>query len=323
MPWPPWPTTRPTCSSRPSRTPAPPIPTRCALPWTRSASTASPARSPSTRTTTRSRAPWSSASRTARRPTRPPSTRSALPGRAEESGPRRSPHLAALGVTERPARSSSPWLCGSVQSPDPRACIHRTLGGTDGSTATARRQPAEEAASAWRSWRAGAPGRCCWPSPPGDWAAGLMENPTLFAQQVVDGFQSGLCLRPHRPGLHHGLRHCPPDQLRPRRRLHGRRFISYYAVKRWHLHKLPGQAGSRRWQDWRPTSWARSSFCSSRRWSAWSWRLLIERMAYKPIREAPRINALITAIGVSFFLEYFGALQVRLRHRLQHLRAAL
>lgn len=33
---------------------------------------------------------------------------------------------------------------------------------------------------------------------------------------------------------------------------------------------------------------------------------LIERLAYKPLRGAPRINALITAIGVSLFLE-FGA----------------
>ena len=34
----------------------------------------------------------------------------------------------------------------------------------------------------------------------------------------------------------------------------------------------------------------------------------IERIAYKPLRTAPRISALITAIGISFFLEYFGAL---------------
>jgi branched-chain amino acid transport system permease protein len=34
----------------------------------------------------------------------------------------------------------------------------------------------------------------------------------------------------------------------------------------------------------------------------------IERFAYRPLRSAPRIAALITAIGVSFFLEYFGAL---------------
>ncbi len=33
---------------------------------------------------------------------------------------------------------------------------------------------------------------------------------------------------------------------------------------------------------------------------------LIERLAYRPLRNAPRLNALITAIGVSLFLEYFG-----------------
>lgn len=37
--------------------------------------------------------------------------------------------------------------------------------------------------------------------------------------------------------------------------------------------------------------------------------VVIERIAYKPLRNAPRISALITAIGVSFFLEYFAALQ--------------
>lgn len=36
--------------------------------------------------------------------------------------------------------------------------------------------------------------------------------------------------------------------------------------------------------------------------------ITIERVAYKPLRNAPRIAALITAIGVSFFLEYFSAL---------------
>jgi branched-subunit amino acid ABC-type transport system permease component len=36
---------------------------------------------------------------------------------------------------------------------------------------------------------------------------------------------------------------------------------------------------------------------------------LIERLAYKPIRKAPRLNALITAIGVSLFLQNFGQLR--------------
>ena len=34
--------------------------------------------------------------------------------------------------------------------------------------------------------------------------------------------------------------------------------------------------------------------------------MLVERLAYKPLRHAPRISLLITAIGVSFFLEYTG-----------------
>jgi branched-chain amino acid transport system permease protein len=36
--------------------------------------------------------------------------------------------------------------------------------------------------------------------------------------------------------------------------------------------------------------------------------LLIERFAYRPLRASPRLNSLITAIGVSFLLEYGGQL---------------
>jgi branched-subunit amino acid ABC-type transport system permease component len=35
----------------------------------------------------------------------------------------------------------------------------------------------------------------------------------------------------------------------------------------------------------------------------------IERLAYRPIRKAPRLNALITAIGVSLFLQNVGQLK--------------
>jgi branched-chain amino acid transport system permease protein len=37
---------------------------------------------------------------------------------------------------------------------------------------------------------------------------------------------------------------------------------------------------------------------------------LIERLAYRPLRDKPRINSLITAIGISLLLEYGGQLQV-------------
>jgi len=36
--------------------------------------------------------------------------------------------------------------------------------------------------------------------------------------------------------------------------------------------------------------------------------LLIERFAYRPLRNAPRINVLITAVGVSLFLQFSGQL---------------
>jgi branched-chain amino acid transport system permease protein len=36
--------------------------------------------------------------------------------------------------------------------------------------------------------------------------------------------------------------------------------------------------------------------------------VVIERVAYRPLRNAPKIAALITAIGISLFLEYFTAL---------------
>jgi len=37
--------------------------------------------------------------------------------------------------------------------------------------------------------------------------------------------------------------------------------------------------------------------------------IIIERVAYRPLRRAPRIASLITAIGVSIFLEYFTSLK--------------
>ena len=54
----------------------------------------------------------------------------------------------------------------------------------------------------------------------------------------------------------------------------------------------------------------------------------IERFAYRPLRDAPRIAPLISALGVSFFLAYsmqlmFGSELEELRHVLAHRRSAL
>ncbi len=56
-----------------------------------------------------------------------------------------------------------------------------------------------------------------------------------------------------------------------------------------------------------------------RRWSAAGFLgVLIERFAYRPLRNAPRIAPLISALGVSFFLQNVGA--APLRRRLPHVR---
>jgi len=65
-------------------------------------------------------------------------------------------------------------------------------------------------------------------------------------------------------------------------------FLAYYAIERFHL-PLPAVFG------------AAIVGCGLL-------AVVIERIAYKPLRDAPKIASLITAIGVSLFLEYFTAL---------------
>jgi branched-chain amino acid transport system permease protein len=84
-------------------------------------------------------------------------------------------------------------------------------------------------------------------------------------------------------------------------------FVSYYAVARFRLHQWPAAA-------FPGFPEALSIIIGSITVILLSMlvcvllAVTIERVAYKPLRDAPRIAALITAIGVSFFLEYFGAL---------------
>jgi branched-chain amino acid transport system permease protein len=138
--------------------------------------------------------------------------------------------------------------------------------------------------------------------------AGLLDNPTLFAQQVVDGFRLGFVYALIALGytMVYGI-------VRLINFAHGDvfmvgAFVSYFAIKRWHINELPS-----RLIPGLPQLTAdiigtiivlllAALVCMIL-------AVAIERIAYKPIREAPRINALITAIGVSFFLEYFGALR--------------
>lgn len=65
-------------------------------------------------------------------------------------------------------------------------------------------------------------------------------------------------------------------------------FTAYYLISRWHLPLIPVFL----------LTMAVTALLG----------YLIEKVAYKPLRKAPKISVLITAVGVSLFLEYFLSL---------------
>ncbi len=135
----------------------------------------------------------------------------------------------------------------------------------------------------------------------------LVANPALFLQQVVNGFQLGFVYALIALGytMVYGI-------VRLINFAHGDvfmvgAFVSFYAVTRFNLTALPRMIIP----ALNPmVSEIIASVLIAILAMAVSALLafIIERVAYKPLRDAPRISALITAIGVSFFLEYFGAL---------------
>lgn len=70
-------------------------------------------------------------------------------------------------------------------------------------------------------------------------------------------------------------------------------FAAYYGAMRLHLTTHPG------WGAFAVTLLISMVACSVL-------GVLIERFAYRPLRNAPRLNSLITAIGVSLFLQFAG-----------------
>ena len=135
----------------------------------------------------------------------------------------------------------------------------------------------------------------------------LINNPVLFAQIVVSGLQLGFVYALIALGytMVYGI-------VRLINFAHGDvfmvgAFVSYYAVARFRLHQwptavFPGLPTGVGVLIGSLTVMALSMIVCT------IMAVTIERVAYKPLREAPRIAALITAIGVSFFLEFFGAL---------------
>jgi branched-chain amino acid transport system permease protein len=134
-----------------------------------------------------------------------------------------------------------------------------------------------------------------------------ISNPELFIQQVINGLQLGFVYALIALGytMVYGI-------VRLINFAHGDvfmvgSFVSFYAITRFGLHQWP----SRLWPGIPAGLSVLIGSVTVVLLAMAACALLavvIERMAYKPLRDQPRISALITAIGVSFFLEYFGAL---------------
>ncbi|MBN1536995.1 MAG: branched-chain amino acid ABC transporter permease [Anaerolineales bacterium] len=133
------------------------------------------------------------------------------------------------------------------------------------------------------------------------------QSPSLFYQQIVNGLQLGFVYALIALGytMVYGI-------VKLINFAHGDvfmvgAFVSYYAVSKFSLHVWPSTI----FPNISPIISVVLGTITVAILSMVICALLaivIERIAYKPLRNAPRISALITAIGVSFFLEYFGAL---------------
>ena len=135
----------------------------------------------------------------------------------------------------------------------------------------------------------------------------FLAGPTIFIQQVVNGFQLGFVYALIALGytMVYGI-------VRLINFAHGDVFMvgafaSYYAIARWQLNTWPVRVFPG-FPEWLSTAIGVLTVILVSMIACALLAFTIERVAYKPLRNAPRISALITAIGVSFFLEYFGAL---------------
>jgi branched-chain amino acid transport system permease protein len=138
-------------------------------------------------------------------------------------------------------------------------------------------------------------------------ARDLLQDPQLFIQIVISGLQLGFVYALIALGytMVYGI-------VKLINFAHGDvfmvgSFVSFYAVTRFQLHVWPAALF-----PFLPVGWVivigSLTVMLLSMITCMALAVTIERVAYKPLRDAPRIAALITAIGVSFFLEFFGAL---------------
>ena len=138
-------------------------------------------------------------------------------------------------------------------------------------------------------------------------AINLWKAPSTFAQNVIDGLKLGFVYALIALGYTMVY-----DIVKLINFAHGDVFMvgaftSYFAVTRFELHRWPELAFPGFPAGLSMVIGSTSVILVSMV-VCLLLAITIERVAYKPLRDAPRIAALITAIGVSFFLEYFGAL---------------
>jgi branched-chain amino acid transport system permease protein len=135
----------------------------------------------------------------------------------------------------------------------------------------------------------------------------FLKDPILFVQIVLSGLQLGFVYALIALGytMVYGI-------VRLINFAHGDvfmvgAFVSYYAVARFQLHLWP-QLVLKGVSPGVAVVIGSITVMLLSMLVCMALAVVIERVAYKPLRDAPRIAALITAIGVSFFLEYYGAL---------------
>ncbi len=135
----------------------------------------------------------------------------------------------------------------------------------------------------------------------------LIKDPSLFAQIIISGLQLGFVYALIALGytMVYGI-------VKLINFAHGDvfmvgAFISYYLVTNFNFQEWPASVFPGMPQGWVVLIGTLTIIAISMLFCVFL-AVTIERVAYKPLRDAPRIAALITAIGVSFFLEYFGAL---------------
>lgn len=135
----------------------------------------------------------------------------------------------------------------------------------------------------------------------------FMKDPALFFQIIISGLQLGFVYALIALGytMVYGI-------VKLINFAHGDvfmvgSFVSFYAVTRFQLHIWPAALFPSLPHGWVVVIGSLSVMLLSMIVCV-AMAVTIERVAYKPLRDAPRIAALITAIGVSFFLEFFGAL---------------